>query len=121
MIGPLKNVTLFVEDQKNAVEFYVRKLDFTVRRATPMSMDASAIEVSPPRTQATLVLYPRSMMPNWRELKACVVFHCPDVEATCRELESRGVKIVTPPKVMPWGAFAQIADPDGNELGLTSQ
>jgi predicted enzyme related to lactoylglutathione lyase len=49
------------------------------------------------------------------------VFHCPDVEATCADLQAKGVRISMPPKAMPWGIFAMIADLDGNDLGLTSQ
>jgi predicted enzyme related to lactoylglutathione lyase len=61
------------------------------------------------------------MMTNWQELKPSVVFHCPDVEATCRQLEANGVRITMPPTPMAWGVFAKFADPDGNEFGMTSQ
>jgi predicted enzyme related to lactoylglutathione lyase len=61
------------------------------------------------------------MMANWMELKPSVVFHRPDVEAACRRLESLGVRVTMPPTPMAWGTFAKLADPDGNEFGLTSQ
>jgi len=86
-----------------------------------MGPAASWIEVSPPDAQTSLVLYPRSMMPNWKELKPSVVFHCADVETTCRRLEREGVRITMPPTALPWGMFAKFADLDGNEFGMTSQ
>jgi len=34
------------------------------------------------------------------------------------ELASAGVEIVMEPGEYPWGVFATIADPDGNQLSL---
>jgi lactoylglutathione lyase len=120
-IGAIKTVGIYVEDQQRAVEFYTEKLGFTVRRSLPMGPGANWVEVSPPRAESSLVLYPKSMMENWAELKPSVVFHCSEVEETCRRLESAGVNITMPPTPLPWGTFAKFADPDGNEFGLTSQ
>jgi predicted enzyme related to lactoylglutathione lyase len=121
MIGPIKTVAIYVEDQERAVAFYAEKLGFVVRRRVTMGPDANWIEVSPPGAESCLVLYPRSQMPDWATRKPSVVFHCPDVEATCAELEGKGVTIRMAPTSLPWGIFASIVDPDGNELGLTSQ
>jgi predicted enzyme related to lactoylglutathione lyase len=121
MIGPIKTVGVYVADQQQALEFYNQKLGFQVRRRIPMGPGAEWIEVSPPGAETCLVLYPKSMMSNWTELKPSIVFHCADVVGTCDELESRGVQIVMRPKELPWGTFAMFADPDGNEFGLTSQ
>jgi len=121
MIGPVKTVGIYVEDQEKSVEFYTRVLGFEVRRSLPMGPKANWVELSPPGGQTCLVLYPRALMPGWTELKPSVVFHCPDVEATCEELASRGARVSMPPTPMPWGTFAKILDPDANEFGLTSQ
>ena len=121
MIGPIKTVGVYVEDQDRAVAFYVEKLGFEVRRRLPMGPNARWVEVAPPGALTCLVLYPRAMMANWAELKPSIVFHCPDVEAACRKLESAGVRVTMPPTPLPWGKFAKFADPDGNEFGLTSQ
>jgi lactoylglutathione lyase len=120
MIGPIKTVGIYVEDQPKAIRFYVEKLGFEIRRETPMGPEGNWVEVAPPGAQTCLVLYPKAMMSNWAELKPSVVFHCPDVEATCRQWESRGVRITMPPTPLAWGTFAQFQDPDGNEFGLTS-
>ncbi len=120
-IGPIKTVSVYVDDQERAAAFYVEKLGFEVRRRLPMGPNAHWIEVAPAGAQTSLVLYPKGLMPNWQELRALVVFHCPDVEAEVRRLEPLGVKITMPPTALPWGTFAKFADPDGNEFGLTSQ
>jgi uncharacterized protein YjbI with pentapeptide repeats len=121
MIGPIKTVGVYVEDQKRAVAFYTEKLGFEVRRRLPMGPNAEWVEVAPPGAQSCLVLYPKSMMTDWAELKPSVVFRCSDVDAFCRRLESLGVRVPKPPAALPWGKFATFADPDGNEFGLTSQ
>jgi predicted enzyme related to lactoylglutathione lyase len=121
MIGAIKTVGIYVQDQEKAVEFYTQKLGFEVRRSLPMGPKTSWVEVAPAGAETCLVLYPKEMMPNWAQLKPSVVFHCPDVEETCKRLESSGVRIVMQPKAMAWGTFAVFADLDGNEFGLTSQ
>lgn len=121
MIGPIKTIGIYVEDQAKSVEFYTEKLGFEVRKSIPMGPDANWIEVSPPGAETCLVLYPKSMMTNWAQLKPSVVFQCPDVEDTCLLLKSRGVSITMNPTQMGWGMFAMFVDPDGNEFGLTSQ
>jgi len=121
MIGPVKTVGVYVEDQQKALEFYTSKLGFEVHRTLPMGSDAQWIEVGPAGAQTCLVLYPKSLMANWSELKPSIVFHCRDVEATCLRLASNGVEVTMNPTPMAWGTFAKFRDPDGNEFGLTSQ
>ncbi len=121
MIGPIKTVGIYVTDQENALAFYRDILGFELRRDLPMGESIRWIEVAPPGAQTCLVLYPRSAMKNWAERRSSAVFHCPDVEGLCNELSTKGVKITMPPSHLPWGTFAMIADPDGNELGLTTQ
>lgn len=118
---PIKTVGIYVDNQEKAIEFYTQKLGFEIRRSLPMGPHAKWVEVSPPGAQTCLALYPKAMMSNWAELKPSVVFHCPDVEATCRQLESIGVRITMQPTPMAWGTFAKFLDLDGNEFGLTSQ
>ena len=121
MIGPIKTVSVYVEDQERALAFYTEKLGFEARRTQAMGPGVSWIEVAPPGAETSLVLYPKGMMPDWAERKPSIVFHCPDVEGLCRRLEGAGVEITMPPTPMPWGAFAQFRDPDGNDFGVTSQ
>ena len=121
MIGPVKSVSVYVEDQDKAIDFYTKKLGFELRRSLPMGPSAKWVEVSPKGAETALVLYPRAMMANWRELKPSIVFYSRDVDADCRRLESQGVRISMKPTAMEWGTFAKFLDPDGNELGLTSQ
>ena len=121
MIGPLKTVGVYVSDQEKAVDFYVHKLEFEVRRRIFMGADAEWVEVAPNGAETCLVLYPRDLMPDWAERKSSVVFHCADVSETVERLRGRGVPVVMEPGDLPWGKFAVIEDLDGNWLGLTDQ
>jgi catechol 2,3-dioxygenase-like lactoylglutathione lyase family enzyme len=38
---------------------------------------------------------------------------------SCAALKANGVRIVTPPTKRPWGWYAKIVDPDGNEIRLS--
>jgi catechol 2,3-dioxygenase-like lactoylglutathione lyase family enzyme len=41
-----------------------------------------------------------------------------DFRHACATLKANGVRFVTPPTKRPWGWYARVADPDGNELRL---
>ena len=121
MIGPIKTVGIYVEDQAKAVDFYVDLLGFEVRRRMRMGADAEWVEVAPPDAETCLVIYPRALMPDWTERKSSVVFYCSDVRNLVDRLSELGVKIAMEPGDLPWGTFAAIEDLDGNWLGLTDQ
>jgi predicted enzyme related to lactoylglutathione lyase len=118
MIGPIKTVAVYVEDQQQALEFYTDKLGFEVRRNETMMPGVNWVEVAPKGAETCVVIYPRALMQGWEQMKPSIVFSCADVEATCAHLQARGVKLVDHPRAMPWGISAKIADPDGNEFLL---
>jgi len=120
MIQAIKTVAVYVEDQQKALDFYTQKLGFEVRRRQSLGPQGDWIEVAPSSGQTGLVLYPRALMPAWKELKPSVVFQCDNVEATCKELAAKGVSITGQPRVMGWGIYAKFADLDGNEFLLTT-
>jgi catechol 2,3-dioxygenase-like lactoylglutathione lyase family enzyme len=41
-----------------------------------------------------------------------------DFRSSCAALQANGVRFVKPPTKRPWGWYAKIADPDGNEIRL---
>jgi predicted enzyme related to lactoylglutathione lyase len=121
MIGPLSTVTVYVADQQKAVTFYHTALGMEIRRVQAAGPFAKSVELAPPGGGACLMLMPKAAVPNWSELRSSIVFHCKDVQETCRRLESLGVGITMQPTATAWGFFAKFVDLDGNEFGLTSQ
>jgi len=117
-IGPIQTVSLYVEDQDRSLAFYTETLGFEIRRDNPMNEVHRWIEVAPRGAETTLVLYPRAMESNWQAHEPSLVLRADDVRTVYEELASAGVEIVMEPGEYPWGVFATIADPDGNQLSL---
>jgi len=120
MLGHIATVAVYVVDQEKALKFWTEKLGFEVRANHKMTPDASWIEVGSQNGQTHIVIYPRSMMPNWKEMKPSIVFFCDDVEKTFEELSMKGVEFTEDPKEMDWGTYAKFRDPDGNEFLIKS-
>jgi lactoylglutathione lyase len=120
MLKYIKTVAVYVSEQALATSFYTEKVGLEVRRREAMGTQGEWVELAPKGGQTCIVLYPRTMMPDWEQRRPSIVFQCADAEQTYRELTARGVEFREPPKRMPWGVFAQFADPDGNEFLIHS-
>jgi lactoylglutathione lyase len=84
----------------------------------PMGNGLFWLEVAPPGAQSGLVLYPKQLMTNWKELRPSVVFICDDIDATCAALKEKSVVFAKELAQMPWGKFASFLDVDDNEFGI---
>ncbi len=118
MIQRVATVAVYVEDQDKALEFWRELVGFEVRRRESMGKAGSWLEVAPPGAGTRLVIYPKSQMANWQELRPSIVFECEDCHATYHSLKDRGVDFAEGPKKMPWGTYAKFQDTDGNEFML---
>ena len=116
MITGIGTVSIYVQDQQEALKFWAEKVGFEVRANNLMTPQSRWIEVAPRDGQTALVLYPKSMMPDWNERKPSVLFTCEEIEKTYSELASRGVDFKQEPKKMPGGTYAIFLDVDGNEF-----
>jgi lactoylglutathione lyase len=118
MIKKIGTVGVYVDDQERASKFWVEKIGFEVRQKIDMGNGASWFEVAPRGAESCLVVYPKTLMTNWEELKPSVVFICENFDTVCKELKQKGVVFGIEPQEMPWGKFATFKDEDGNEFGL---
>jgi lactoylglutathione lyase len=114
----IATVAVYVEDQKQSLQFWTEKIGLSVLRSHPVGLDLNWIELRGNGPGSCLVLYPRSMMPDWAERKPSVVFECEDIQKQFEELSARGVTFTQPPKQFPWGPFAIFMDNEGNLFGL---
>lgn len=120
MIKQIATVDVFVRDQDQAVDFYVNKLGFELRRDDAMG-PLRWIEVAPPGGQTTIVLatvdYPvgsEEKIGGFTDIQLIT----DDLETTHKELTSRGVKFSTEPEDQFWAWHSAFVDPDGNEFFL---
>ena len=116
MITQIATIGIYVDNQEVSLRFWTEKMSFEIRANHPMGLQANWIEVAPKGAQSCLVLYPKSMMPSWRELKPSVVFLCDDGEKTFDALKAKGVNFVEGLKEMVWSTYAKFVDIDGNEF-----
>ena len=120
MIAGVKFVSIPVTDQDRALAFYTEKLGFRLLTDQPFDGKQRWLELGIPGSsdRITLFRYPGGPEPG---AKMNITFFAADVEATCRELESRGVEFAMPPTKFHWGTAASFRDPDGNTFGISSK
>ena len=128
MFNALLISSIYVLDQDKALDFYVGKLGFEKRQDEQMGPDSRWIEVAPPGTTTTLLLYkPTPDMPGADTYEVAqsrigkntgVLLNTDDINATYQDLSARGVTFPTPPEHQPWGWWAVLSDPDGNTFGI---
>jgi lactoylglutathione lyase len=118
MITKIATVAVYVDDQQKAKAFWTEKVGFEVIRETPMGPGGSWLEVGPKGAETVLVIYPKSMMKNWMELKPSIVFVCDDIEATYQKMKENGVQFQGELQKMQWGTFATFLDEDDNSFVL---
>ena len=119
MIRGVKFVTIPVSDQERALAFYTEKLGFRLLTDQPYSEEQRWIELGIPDADTRIVLFQFGEQAKPASMN--VTLWADDVEATARELKSKGVEFVVEPKREHWGTFAAFQDIDGNRFGLSSK
>jgi predicted enzyme related to lactoylglutathione lyase len=120
MITHLKFVGIPSRDQQRTLRFFTEQLGFEVSTDQPFDGQQRWIELRIGNSLTRLVLF----TPRGHEDRIGTHFNgsfaCDDVQATYRQLKSRGVAFVAEPTKQPWGEFAIFEDPDGNRFVLSS-
>ena len=110
--------TIVVSDRKRAVEWYTKKLGFEV-------IQDMGHWVTVGHRGTTGLLHLCEGPEIGEELSPGnqgITFHVRgDFAAAVADLARRGVTLATPVTKRPWGMFAKIADPDGNEITLNPE
>ncbi len=121
MIVHVKFVSIPTRDQDRALAFYTEKVGFRLIADQPFSPTQRWIELAIGSSETRFVLF----TPDGDEGRVGGQFNgalaCDDVEATYRQLSERGVEFREQPTKQPWGTFAIMRDPDGNEFVLSSR
>lgn len=126
MITGIKLVTLLVEDQDEAVEFYVDKLGFTLQRNDDYAGGGRWIEISPPGSVTNISLKTPEMFDEGeREHRRALIgdgpqlaYHVDDCWDTYESLRELGVPFDSEPTTESWGTQAVARDPSGTQVVL---
>ncbi|MBU7592515.1 VOC family protein [Metabacillus halosaccharovorans] len=121
MIDKIGKITVYVQDQDQAKEFWLNKLGFVLKLEQPMGPNAKWIEVGPSDNEfTTLVLYSKAAMEQQQPSKVAhpsVLFSTTDIESAYESMVQKGV-IVGEMLKMPFGTMFTFFDQDGNEYLL---
>ena len=120
MIVHVKFVSIPVTDQDRSLAFYTEKLGFKLVTDQPFDDKQRWIELRIGSAETRFVLFgiDRGPTPGSPFNGALA---CDNVQKTYDELKARGVEFDSPPQEQPWGTFAVMRDPDGNQFVLSSR
>lgn len=120
MITHVQSVSVYVNDQDAAIDFYCNKLGFELRADNLMGEGLRWVEVAP-RGGQTVIILVRGYA-DWSPERvgrfSGMVLQPDDVQATYSELSEHGVTFTEAPNQTPWGWQAQFVDQDGNSYVL---
>lgn len=133
MVTRMSHVSLFVNDQNKAYDFYVNKLGFKVNTDVTMDNGMRWLTLNPPEQPdlEVVLMDANSPMYNDEEVSKALklllekgvmgagVMYTPDCRATYEELKSKGVVFKNEPKEQFYGIEAIITDGVGNWFSMT--
>jgi lactoylglutathione lyase len=121
MINKIGKVTVYVQDQEQAKDFWVNKMGFVLKMEQPMGPNAKWIEVGPSEEEfTTLVLYSKSVMEQQKPSAVAhpsVLFSTTDIESVYEKMKQNGVEVDDMLR-MPFGTMFSFKDQDGNDYLL---
>jgi uncharacterized glyoxalase superfamily protein PhnB len=121
MITGIKLISINVDDQDRALEFYTRKLGFELLDDQPMGEGERWIEVAPPGRSVIFALTKESGAQSKIGKAVQIELKCDDIKSTYEQMKSRGINFTAELEAAPWGGeAAQFLDSEGNEYVLGS-
>jgi predicted enzyme related to lactoylglutathione lyase len=119
MIKRIKFISIPVQDQKRALDFYTERLGFTIITDQPFDEKQRWIELRVPKAETRIVLFTAPGEENRVGSMMNLSYECDDIDASYQELKKRGVEFEGPPEKQPWGTYAMFKDSEGNRFVLS--
>lgn len=121
MINKIGKITVYVNDQEQAKDFWLNKVGFVLKFEQAMGPNMSWIEVGPSEDEfTTLVLYSKSAMEKQNPSAVAhpnILFSTTDVEAAHTQMKENGIDVEEVQK-LPYGSMFTFRDQDGNRYML---
>ena len=121
MINKIGKITVYVQDQEQAKDFWLNKMGFVLKLEQPMGPNATWLEVGPSEDEfTTLVLYSKSAMEQHQPSKVAhpsILFSTTDIESAYQKMKDNGVEVEDMLR-MPFGTMFSFKDQDGNNYLL---
>jgi len=115
-------VSVYVNDQERAKEFYTKKLGWEVRDDAPMGENMRWLSVAPSGAQTAIVLVKdfADWSPDRVGKDSGIALEVDDVFKSAEQLQAGGVEFETEPSVEFFGGWARFKDSEGNIFGMHS-
>ena len=122
MIQSIVHIAMVVEDYDDAIEFYTKKLHFTLIEDTyQQEQDKRWVVVSPPGSIGTTILLAKASKPEQEPFignqtggRVFLFLNTDDFWRDYNEMISKGIKFVREPKDESYGMVAVFKDLYGN-------
>lgn len=122
MIQAIVHIAIVVRDYDEAIEFYTKKLHFTLVEDTYQEeQDKRWVVVSPPGSSGTTILLAKASKPiqesfigNQAGGRVFLFLGTDDFERDFKEMKETGIEFVREPKVQDYGTVAVFKDLYGN-------
>lgn len=119
MINKIGKITIYVNNQEEAKEFWTKKMNFVIKLEQPMGPNLTWLEVGPSEDEFTsFVIYEKQLMlaqkPDANVTHPNIILSTNDIETTYNELKSKGVNVKNL-MIMPYGKMFNFEDQDKNE------
>jgi predicted enzyme related to lactoylglutathione lyase len=121
----IAHIALLVDEYNTAIEFYTKKLNFTLLEDTPLNDTKRWVVVSPPGSQDCSLLLAKasndeqlSRIGNQTGGRVFLFLHTDNIVKDYENLLKNEVKIVREPKTEPYGTVAVFEDLYGNQWDL---
>lgn len=119
MINRIGKITIYVNNQEKAKEFWTKKMNFVVKLEQEMGPNMKWLEVGPSEDEfTTFIIYEKKSMltqnPKANVSHPGIMLSTDDIESTYSEMKSNGVE-VEEMMIMPYGMMFKFTDQDNNE------
>lgn len=119
MINKIGKITIYVNNQEKAKEFWTNKMNFIVKLEQPMGPNMTWLEVGPSEDEfTTFIIYEKKLMlsqnPKANVSHPGIMLSTSNIESTYAEMRSNGVE-VEELMIMPYGMMFKFKDQDNNE------
>ena len=119
MINKIGKITIYVNNQEEAKEFWTKKMNFVVKLEQPMGPNMKWLEVGPSEDAfTTFIIYEKNAMlaqnPQANVGHPNIILSTDDIESTYNEMKTNEVEVGEIMK-MPYGSMFKFKDMDGND------
>jgi catechol 2,3-dioxygenase-like lactoylglutathione lyase family enzyme len=121
----IAQIALVVNDYDEAIDFYTKKLHFTLVEDTPLTPEKRWVMISPPGSTGCRLLLAkaaseeqRSRIGNQTGGRVFLFLHTDDFDRDYKNLLAQNIRILQPERKEPYGKVAVFEDLYGNKWDL---